>query len=730
MISFAGTALLSIFVVCGAGILLSGLTDGKRPAAVIAFGGALCSLLMMFASGTVLLTGRPFEAGLWVLQGFGPLTLRLDVLSSIFLFTAGIVYLSASLFVRSIINDHLGERYPARRYGMLHFALLASVVLILTANDAPLFLISWECMTILTFLLVNYEQRHRANHGGDRLNSEQRQQTDRRAGYIMLVMSEAGFLAVILAFLILGRNAPDFSFSALSTAAGELSRNAIWAVFLLGFLGFGVKAGLVPVNFWLPRAYTSAPAIFLPVFAGVTLNLGFYGILRLSADLVRIGTSGTGTFALVVGSITALVGILYATTESDMKTMLAHSSIENAGIIIAAIGAFLIFRASGHPAASAIALTAALYHMLNHSMYKTLLFEGTAYVEAVAGTRDMDRLGGLSRLVPGLSAIVLVGCLAISAVPPFNGFVSEWLTLQALLRSAILSSAPIKIVFALCGAALALTAALAVTCFVKTYAMSFLGVKRGDWKPQLSGRSGAGFPLGFLAVMCLLLGILPTYVIPVLDRAVEPFTQASATAALVQPFFTANSSNQQLPPAFLQEFHNLGAQSGSKVLPGRGLVILLRGSAENPVIFAMSPSCSLAALAIMLLVAWFVITRLTRRRATVRRELWVGGIPRLFPEMTYTATGFSNPVRVVFQAIFRPNITEDTRQTVAVHFRTAIRRHRDETHVVDRLFLRPVGEAMSGIARFLAGMHHGRLNAYVAYVLGFLLFILFLYRAP
>ena len=254
MISFAGTALLSIFVVCGAGILLSGLTDGKRPAAVIAFGGALCSLLMMFASGTVLLTGRPFEAGLWVLQGFGPLTLRLDVLSSIFLFTAGIVYLSASLFVRSIINDHLGERYPARRYGMLHFALLASVVLILTANDAPLFLISWECMTILAFLLVNYEQRHRANHGGDRLNSEQRQQTDRRAGYIMLVMSEAGFLAVILAFLILGRNAPDFSFSALSTAAGELSRNAIWAVFLLGFLGFGVKAGLVPVNVVAPAS--------------------------------------------------------------------------------------------------------------------------------------------------------------------------------------------------------------------------------------------------------------------------------------------------------------------------------------------------------------------------------------------------------------------------------------------------------------------------------------------
>ena len=213
-----------------------------------------------------------------------------------------------------------------------------------------------------------------------------------------------------------------------------------------------------------------------------------------------------------------------------------------------------------------------------------------------------------------------------------------------------------------------------------------------------------------------------------LNRAVEPLAETSATSSLVPPFFTATPSNQELPPAFLQDFHNLGAQTGSKVLPGRGLVILLRGSAENPVVFAMSPSYSFAALAIMLFLAWFVITRLTRRRATVRRELWAGGIPRLFPEMTYTATGFSNPVRVVFQAVFRPNITEDTRRTVAVHFRTAILRRRDETPVVDRFFLRPIGQAMSGVARFLASMHHGRLNAYVAYVLGFLLIILFLYR--
>ncbi|MGB8885930.1 MAG: proton-conducting transporter membrane subunit [Candidatus Korobacteraceae bacterium] len=713
MTSLAGASLLLFLITCASGMLASALFSRRQSLLAIAAVGSVSSILIMFAASMVLVSGRSIEAGLWVLQGFGQLTLRLDFLSSIFLLTAGIVYFSSSLFVWTFTRDESPSRYPTRRYGVMYFALMASVVLILLANDSLLFLISWECMSILCFLLINHGQRERA---------------DKSAGYIMLAMSEAGFLAVVVAFLILGKAAGNFSFAALGEAGNSLSPGALWAVFLLGFLGFGVKAGLVPINVWLPRSYTAAPSIFIPVFAGVTLNLGFYGILRLNGELAR-GGYRTGLVALIVGSITALVGILYATTEEDLKTMLAYSSIENAGIIVAGIGAFLVYRGTGHLVASAIALTAALYHIVNHSIYKTLLFQGAAYVEAKTGTRDMNQLGGLSRLFPRLSAVFLSGCLAISAVPPFNGFVSEWLTLQALLRSAILGSASIKIVFALCGAALALTAALAVTCFVKTYAMSFLGLKRGAWKANPGSPAETPFPLAFLAVICLLLGILPTYVIPVLNRAVAPMAQASVTGSLVPPFFTATPMNQQLPVAFLEDFHNLGAQSGHMLLPGRGLVVLLRGSEQNPVVFAMSPSYSLAALAIMLFSAWFVVSRLTRKRAVVRRELWAGGIPRLFAEMTYTATGFSNPVRVVFQAVFRPNITEDTRQTVAVHFRTAIRRRREETPIVDRVFLRPIGNVMNGTARFLAGMHHGRLNAYVAYVLGFLLMVLFLYRA-
>ena len=714
MHTWIGGALVLFFILCASGLGLSAVLRGRYPVRVLAAFSAACSILMMIAGAAALVTGRSFDATLWQLDGFSWFSIRLDMLSAIFLFTAGLVYLPASLFVRNFIEARHRGRYPVRCYGAMHFALMASVVLILTANDAPLFLISWECMSILCYLLVNYERDRKA---------------DTRAAYIMLAMSEAGFLAVVLAFSIVGRTASDWSFPSLAAASAHLSGGAVWAVFLLGFLGFGVKAGLVPVNFWLPRCYTAAPPIFVPVLAGITLNLGFYGILRLNVHLVPPQGIGAGLFALVIGSITALVGILYATTENDMKTMLAHSSIENAGIVITGIGAFLVFRISGHAVAGAIALTAALYHSVNHSVYKTLLFQGAGEIEAATGTRDIDALGGLARLLPALSVVFLAGCLSIAAIPPFNGFVSEWLTLQSLLRSAVLLSPAVKILFALCGACLALTAALAVTCFVKVYAMSFLGIRRGEWKlRKLSKPTRPQFALVYLAIVCFLLGILPTYVIPALDRAVGPLAGASATATLVPSFFTATSQNQQLPPAFLHDFHNLGAQVGRSVLPGKGMVVLVRGAERNPVIFAMSTFYGFLALAIFVLLAWIIVTQFTRRRRVVRNELWAGGIPRLLPEMTYTATGFSNPVRVIFQAVFRPNIVEDTRNTVAVHFRTAILRRREETHLVDRLIFHPFGNAIGWFARLLAGMHHGRLNVYVAYTLIFFLCVLLLYR--
>ena len=239
-----------------------------------------------------------------------------------------------------------------------------------------------------------------------------------------------------------------------------------------------MKAGLVPVNSWLPLAHPVAPTNISALLSAVIVNLGIYGIVRVNLDLAPTVGAVPGLVVLVVGSLSALIGILYATIQGEMKRLLAHSTIENMGIVTAGIGAAMVFVASGHQVVGAIALIAALYHLANHSVYKALLFLGTGAVEAGTGTRDLDLLGGIVRTMPWTSAFFLIGVLSIAALPPFNGFVSEWLTLQTVLRSAELASTSIKIVFAVCGALLALTAGLAVTCFVKVFAMGFLGMSR------------------------------------------------------------------------------------------------------------------------------------------------------------------------------------------------------------------------------------------------------------
>ncbi len=709
-----GVALALLFTVCVVGIVIGAAVPEKRIPVVLAWAGSIAAVSALWASGVVLVSGGAFRHLLWTIPSIGTLTILLDRVSAFFLFIGAIVILASSVFSGSYMRRFIGH-YSLAAFNAWYLVLCASIVWILIESDVFGFLLAWEAMSISSYLLVNFEHQRRGTA---------------QAGYLMLAMSEAGFLAITVGLLILAVSTDSWQFSDLTRAPVALTHFVRWAVFLLTFFGFGVKAGLVPVNAWLPRAHPAAPANVSAILSGVILNLGLYGIIRLDFQIARVTTTGAGVVILSTGTVSALVGILYATTETDLKGVLAHSSIENIGIVTLGFGASVIFAAAGHPFLSGMAMIAAFYHMLNHSIYKALLFLGAGSVDEHAGTRDLDHLGGLARVMPWTAGVFLIGALAISAVPPFNGFVSEWLTLQTLLRGVELPSVPLRLLFAVCGAVLALTAALAVTCFVKAFAMAFLGLPRSENAARAAEAQGVAIaPMVLLAFLCVLLGVLPTYVMPALNHDLQPLISAGAAESLVPPFFTATSENGQLPPAFLQDFHNLGAQSGKRFLPGRGLVVLLRGSERNPVVFAMSPSYSFIALVLLVFMAAVVIMRLTRKRNVARRPLWAGGIPRLLPQMTYTATGFSNPVRVVFHAIFRPNIIEDTRQTVAVHFRTAIHRQREETHVVDRVFLRPVGTAVGRIASFLAGMHHGRLNAYVVYVLAFLLLVLFAYRA-
>ena len=697
----ADQMLVLFFALCGMGAAFAVAFPDRRVPHVVAVGGALAALALLAASGRILLDGRPVAIALGQMPLLGPMLLRIDRLSALFLVLVALVYFPVSIFSAGYLQRYLG-RGGLRAFGALYHLLAASIVLCLAAADVLTFLLAWEAMSVLCYLLVNHEQ--------------EREETA-RAAFLMLAMGEAGTVAAALGLLVLAGASGALDFASLRSAAGGIGDFQRWVVFLLCFLGFGVKAGLVPVSSWLPRAHPAAPGNVSALLSGVILNLGIYGIVRVNVDLLPPVHVGQGLIVLAVGSISALIGILYATTENDLKKMLAHSSIENMGIITAGIGAGLVFHASGHAVLAGVATVAALYHMTNHSLYKALLFLGASAVDAQAGGRDMDRLGGLIRRMPWTALFFLAGALSIAALPPFNGFVSEWLTLQTLLRSALLSSPAMKIVFALCGACLALTAALAVTCFVKAFAMSFLGVARSEEAGRATEvRRSLTLPMGILAVSCLLLGILPTYVIPVLGR-VATGGGDTAAEALVPPFYRGSPGHDDLLPAFVAEFHDLGAQVGQDVLPGRGLVVLHRGTERNPVVFAMSTSYMVVVLVLLLGGSFLVVWLLTRRRRVVRGAVWAGGLRRLRPGMTYTATGFSNPVRVIFATIFRPSSEEKSREMVAEHFRSAIHADRKEVHVVDRSFVRPVVRAANGLAAALGRVHSGRVNTYAAFVL-------------
>ena len=702
--SMSLTHLIAALGVCVLGAVLCALAPRRARRWIFIIAVALEAVLA-FVAGFFVLAAAPAASSLrlWDMAALGRPVLTLDPTAGLFLAVTAAVFLIGAPYAARH-GDGYGSKARSGLFAALYQLLFAAILLVLSAGDVLSFLVSWEVMSLLLYALILFD--HEDGHA-------------QGPAYLMLAMGEVGMIAGAAGLLLLAAPAGELGFAALRGAAHGLGSGTVWVVFALTFLGFGVKAGLVPVNQWLPDAYAAAPRGFRPVLAGATTNLGIYAILRIDFDLLSPTGVGPGIVVLVVGSLTALVGILYATVEADMRRMLAHSSIENMGIVVAALGAGLIFAADGHAAVAAIAVMTALYHMTNHAFYKALLFTGAGGVEEATASCDMDRLGGLIRRMPVAAFLFLVGIFAIAALPPLNGFVSEWLALETMLRAAILSSTVVKVIFALAGAALALTAGLAVTCFVKAFAMSFLGLARS---PEIAKASEPSWsirgPMAAFAVLCILLGVLPTFAIPVFDRAVAPLVGARAVDALVPPFFARSGTPQEsLPPAFRKEFRELGAEVGKGVLPGRGLVVLHRGGKRNPVVFAMSTSYMAATLIVLLLVIYGLFRMMTRRRTVTRRAAWDGGLRRLRPDYTYTATGFSNPVRVIFHALLRPQTVEDSTEAVAAHFRTAVRRVVSDTHLTERLFLNPLVAVIRGLANALRAMHHGPVNAYTAYVL-------------
>ncbi len=613
--------------------------------------GALVGIALAAAAALSLLGGvtqtRILPIGLPDL----PFHLRLDALSSVFLVLLGASAAGVSLFSAGYFRESDGMA-PGLLCLQYHL-FLASMALVLLADDAYAFMVGWELMALSSYFLVTTQHRI---------------PEIRSAGFLYLVMAHVGALAILLAFGILQGGSWQFTFDAMRAA--HLSHAWAAAAFLLAMLGFGAKAGLVPLHVWLPEAHPAAPSPVSALLSGVMLKTAVYGMLRVTFDLLGHPAWWWGLVPLAAGLLTALYGVVFAAVQTDMKRLLAYSSIENVGLLFTGFGLSVVFFGVGMPALAALALLATLYHSLSHAAMKSLLFLGTGSVLHATGQRNLGRLGGLIHRMPWVAALTLVGALALAGLPPLNGFVSEWLLLQSFLFADRIPRSFVNLLIPLGAAVVALCAALAGYVMVKFYGVIFLGQPRESSLAQahdcgLLERLG----LGWLALLCLALGLAPVQVV----SALAPVTRQLVGSAVPQPA----ASWWLLAP-----------------VPGRAvsyapLVLLLAGAA--------------VILLTMLLVRLFYHRRVRRARP------WDCGFGEVTPRMQDTAEGFGQPIRNIFQSFFAIERELPTPFDAAPRYRIAIS---------DRMW-RGLYQPISGWVRRLADaaaiLQRGRIATYLLY---------------
>src|SRR5512146_182386 len=557
--------------------------------AVSALGLALA--LAALLGGGALLGALTLPVGLpWLGAHF-----RLDALAAFFLVVVNLGAASASLYGLGYGRD---EPEP-RRVVPFFLAFLAGMNLVVLADDAFTFLLTWEFMSLTSWALV---MAHHREHG------------NAKAGYIYLVMASFGTLALLLAFGLLAGPGGGYAFDAIRAAAPAPGLSA--AVLTLALIGAGSKAGLVPLHVWLPLAHPAAPSHVSALMSGVMTKVAVYGFVRIAFDLLGPPQWWWGAVVLTLGGISAVLGVLYALMQHDLKRLLAYHTVENIGIIFIGLGLALAFSANGMRTAAALALTAALFHVFNHSVFKSLLFFGSGAVLTATGERDMEHLGGLIHRMPLTAFAFLVGSAAISALPPFNGFVSEWLTFQAILASPALPQWLLKFLVPAIGALLALSAALAAACFVKAFGVTFLGRPRSE--AARNAKEADRFSImamALLAALCLAAGVVPGFVVDALDPVSTLLVQAQMPGQAAMPWLSL------VPIAASRSSYN-------------GLLVLC--------FIALSGGLSA-----------YAIHRLASRGLR-RAPAWDCGFPDPSPLTQYSAGSFAQPIRRVFGSfVFR-----------------------------------------------------------------------------
>jgi formate hydrogenlyase subunit 3/multisubunit Na+/H+ antiporter MnhD subunit len=582
-----------------------------------------------------------------------PFHLRLDPLSAFFLILLGGASFGVSLFSAGYFRTMAGGTL-----GLLclqYHLFLVGMTLVLLADDAYMFMVAWETMALSSYFLVT------TDHAVPDI---------RKAGYLYLLIAHVGAISILLSFGVMqgGNGIGAYTFDAMRAA----HLTSFWSsvAFLLALVGFGAKAGVLPLHVWLPEAHPAAPSPVSALMSGVMLKTAIYGILRVTFDLLGPQLWWWGVLALALGLITAVFGVMFAAVQGDMKRLLAYSSIENIGLLLVGIGLTIIFHVYGKDALAALSLTATLYHSLNHAFFKSLLFVGTGSILHATGERNMGRLGGLIHRMPWAAVLMLIGVLAISGLPPLNGFGSEWLLLQAFLLSPGLPNSYINMLVPVAAAVIALAAALAAYVMVKFYGVIFLGQPR---EKSLEHAHDAGvwkrIGMSWLALGCVGLGLAPVFVVHQIDYVSQMLIGSGLGNAASNWVFLAPVDTER--------------------------------ASYSPLYFL------LAVLGVMLLT--IVLVRRMYHGRVRRSAPWDCGFPAQNARMQDTAEGFGQPIRRIFEPFFK------IEREVPSPFDTHPRYHGETEDRLWYVLYEPIKHLTEKLSSLASLLQHGRIHLYLTY---------------
>ncbi|MBI4485148.1 MAG: hydrogenase 4 subunit B [Acidobacteria bacterium] len=652
-----------------AGAGLSAVAPSQRAdRAITAIGAIAGSLGALTAALHVLITGRPVDFALaGVATAAAGVVIRLDPLGALFLALVAAVGLPAAVFGLTYTAPYEGRR-SLRAFGLMFNGFLLGMSLVPCAGNVFTFLFAWELMAVTSYFLVMTESEHRET---------------RQAALWYAAMTHFGFMLLLPMFVLMAPSAGATTLADLRAGAALLSPVARNVVFVLALVAFGSKAGIVPLHVWLPRAHPAAPSHVSALMSGVMIKLGIYGLVRVTFDLLPGGPAWWGGVLLGVGSLSALLGVLYALVEHDLKRLLAYHSVENIGIILIGLGAGSILHSFGLGRLAMIGFAGALFHTLNHACFKSLLFLGAGSVIQQTHTSNMEHMGGLIKKMPLTAFAFLVGVAAIAALPPLNGFASEWLVFQSLLAATYIPRPEVAVGFPMAIGILALTSGLAAACFVKAFGVSFLAMPRSDRAADAQEcHWSQRTVMVTLAGSCIVLGVAAPTVIQGLYGVLE-----------------------SVP----------GLSGGGRPSPSAQMWLAgPNGIAQvSPLLIAALLS------AIVLVVYWAIRARgLSVRHA----DTWGCGRNGQTPRMQYTASAFAEPLRRIFAELYRP--AEDLSISVHPESRYFVQSITYTAEVVpwfETVFYDPIARAVRACATHVRRLQAGSVHVYLLYIAGALL---------